>query len=103
MPGFDVVADEVGLYEQIAQCDLIITGEGYLDNESFDGKVVGGVQQLAQQFNKPVVVICGGADVDAQQRIDSFSLIQHFGESESFSQPLMCIEKAAAAIVARFN
>ena len=103
VPGFDVVADEVGLHEQIAQCDLIITGEGYLDNESFDGKVVGGVQQLAQQFNKPVVVICGGADVDAQQRIDSFSLIENFGESESFSQPLMCIEKAAAAIVARFN
>ena len=102
VPGFDVVADEVGLHEQIAQCDLIITGEGYLDNESFDGKVVGGVQQLAQQFNKPVVVICGGADVDAQQRIDSFSLIQNFGESESFSQPLMCIEKAATAIVARF-
>lgn len=103
VPGFDVVADEVGLHEQIAQCDLIITGEGYLDNESFDGKVVGGVQQLAQQFNKPVVVICGGADVDAQQRIESFSLIQNFGESESFTQPLMCIEKAAAAIVARFN
>ena len=102
VPGFDVVADEVGLHEQIAQCDLIITGEGYLDNESFDGKVVGGVQQLAQQFNKPVVVICGGAEVDAQQRIDSFSLIQNFGESKSFSQPLMCVEKAAAAIVARF-
>ena len=102
VPGFDVVADEVGLHEQVAQCDLIITGEGYLDNESFDGKVVGGVQQLAQQFNKPVVVICGGADVDAQQRIDSFSLLQNFGESESFSQPLLCIEKAAAAIVARF-
>ena len=103
VPGFDVVADEVGLHEQIAQCDLIITGEGYLDSESFDGKVVGGVQQLAQQFNKPVVVICGGADVDAQQRIDSFSLIANFGEADSFSQPLMCIEKAATAIVARFN
>ena len=102
VPGFDVVADEVGLHEQVVQCDLIITGEGYLDNESFDGKVVGGVQQLAQQFNKPVVVICGGADVDAQQRIESFGLIENFGESESFSQPLMCIEKAATAIVARF-
>jgi glycerate kinase len=102
VPGFDVVADEVGLNEQIAQCDLIITGEGYLDNESFDGKVVGGVQQLEQQFNKPVVVICGGADVDAQQRIDSFSLIENFGETEAFSQPLMCIEKAAAEILARF-
>jgi glycerate kinase len=102
VPGFDVVADEVGLHEHIAQCDLVITGEGYLDNESFDGKVVGGVQQLAQQFNKPVVVICGGADVNAQQRIESFSLIENFGEAEAFAQPLMCVEKAASAIIARF-
>jgi glycerate kinase len=102
VPGFDVVADEVGLHELVAQCDLIITGEGYLDSESFDGKVVGGVQQLAQQFNKPVVVICGGADLDAQQRIESFSLIENFGETEAFSQPLMCVEKASSAIVARF-
>jgi glycerate kinase len=90
------------LHEHIAQCDLVITGEGYLDNESFDGKVVGGVQQLAQQFNKPVVVICGGADVNAQQRIESFSLIENFGEAEAFAQPLMCVEKAASAIIARF-
>jgi glycerate kinase len=102
VPGFDVVADEVGLHEHIAQCDLVITGEGYLDNESFDGKVVGGVQQLAQQFNKPVVVICGGADVNAQQRIESFSLMENFGEAEAFTQPLMCVEKAASAIIARF-
>ncbi len=103
IPGFDVVADEVGLHEQVAQCDLVITGEGYLDMESFDGKVVGGVQHLAQQFNKPVVVICGGADSSAQERIDSFSLIANFGEQEAFAQPLMCIEKAAATIIRRFN
>lgn len=103
VPGFDVVADEVGLHEQVAQCDLVITGEGYLDNESFDGKVVGGVQQLAQQFNKPVVVICGGADSDTEERINSFSLIANFGVQEAFAQPLMCIEKAAATIIRRFN
>jgi glycerate kinase len=102
IPGFDVVADEVGLHEQVAQCDLVITGEGYLDMESFDGKVVGGVQQLALQFNKPVVVICGGADSGAQERIESFSLISHFGEQEAFAQPLMCIEKAATTIIRRF-
>ena len=28
---------------------------------------------------------------------------ENFGEPEAFSQPLMCIEKAASTIVARFN
>ena len=41
--GFDVVADEVELYDRIEGADLVITGEGFLDAESFDGKVVGGV------------------------------------------------------------
>lgn len=103
VPGFDVVADEVGLYELIAQCDLVITGEGYLDIESFDGKVVGGVQQLAQQLNKPVVVICGDADADAQSRIDTFSLVANYGEKEAFTQPLTCIEKATTSILQRFS
>ena len=45
--GFDVVADELDLDERIEDADLVVTGEGFLDDESFDGKVVGGVVALA--------------------------------------------------------
>ena len=79
VPGFDIVADEVGLHELIASSDYVITGEGYLDNESFEGKVVGGVQRLAQQFGKPVSVICGDADAEVRQRIDAVTLIEMYG------------------------
>ena len=41
--GFSLVADEVGLDEHVAGADLVVTGEGFLDAESFEGKVVGGV------------------------------------------------------------
>ena len=47
VPGFELVADELDLYDAIAAADLVITGEGYLDEQSFEGKVVGGVQALA--------------------------------------------------------
>ena len=76
VPGFDIVADEVGLHELISSSDYVITGEGYLDNESFEGKVVGGVQRLAQQFGKPVSVICGDADAEVRGRIDAVALIE---------------------------
>ena len=99
VPGFDIVADEVGLHELIASCDYVITGEGYLDNESFEGKVVGGVQRLAQQFGKPVSVICGDADAEVRQRIDAVTLIEMYGERQAFDQTLTSIESAARELL----
>ena len=57
--GFDLVADEVELYDAIEEADLVITGEGFLDAESFDGKVVGGVAELAAQLGVPVLAVAG--------------------------------------------
>ena len=42
-PGFDVVAEAVGLEAALEGADLAITGEGKLDASSLEGKVVGGV------------------------------------------------------------
>ena len=51
--GFDVVADEVELGDRIEGADLVITGEGFVDEESFAGKVVGGVVELAAAADVP--------------------------------------------------
>ena len=59
LPGFDLVADEVDLHDHIAAADLVITGEGYLDEQSFDGKVIGGVQALCAEAGKPVAAVVG--------------------------------------------
>ncbi len=53
VPGFELVADEVGLAERIEGADLVVTGEGFLDEQSFDGKVVGGVAELAAEVDVP--------------------------------------------------
>lgn len=103
VPGFDVVADEVGLHELVASHDLIITGEGYMDDESFDGKVVGEVHALAKQAGKPVVVICGGAKESARKRVRAQVLVNEFGESEAFNQTLTCIERAATSVLEEFS
>ena len=46
--GFDLVAEHVELEERVAAADVVVTGEGYLDAQSLDGKVVGGVCELAR-------------------------------------------------------
>jgi len=103
VPGFNIVADEVGLYEQIKSVDLVITGEGFMDSESFDGKVVGGVVEIATELNKPVVAICGDIHEAVRSRVDSVSLIDLFGEQQAFAQPLHCIEQATLQILKRLT
>ncbi len=102
VPGFDLVADEVGLHELIAAADLVITGEGFMDEESFDGKAVGGVREIADELNTPVIAICGDIDESVRSRMEAVSLIDLFGEQQAFAQPLHCIEQAAMQILTRF-
>jgi glycerate kinase len=59
--GFEVVADYIGLKDAIAKADVIITGEGRLDEQSLEGKAPAGVARLAREAGKRVFAIAGGA------------------------------------------
>jgi glycerate kinase len=95
--GFDLVADEVGLDDVLEHADLVITGEGFLDEQSFDGKVVGGVVERAAALGVPVLVIAGEVYDDAADRVDAVSLVQRFGEARAKGDPLACIEEVVNA------
>ncbi len=97
--GFDLVADEVGLHDAIEGADLVITGEGHLDTQSFDGKVVGGVAAIAAEHGVPVVVICGVADDDVADRLLTHQLVTIVGEDEAFSRPIASITKVARDVI----
>lgn len=58
VPGARMVADAVGLREALAGTDIVLTGEGSLDSQSLDGKVVAAVKEQAPQ-GAAVVVIAG--------------------------------------------
>ncbi len=83
VPGFEVVADAVALDEQIEAVSLVLTGEGQLDATSAEGKVVGGITELAAEFDKPVLAVVGRVDGEADSRIDVWSLVDHVGEKRS--------------------
>ncbi|MFP3907873.1 MAG: glycerate kinase [Acidimicrobiales bacterium] len=95
VPGFDLVADEVALDEHIEGADLVITGEGFLDEQSFDGKVVGGVAQMAASFGVPVLAVVGavydGVDAELGDGLEVVSLEDRFGHERSMADPLGCI------------
>jgi glycerate kinase len=94
--GFDLVADELDLADRIEEVDLVVTGEGFVDAQSFEGKVVGGVIGLAAAANVPVIVVAGEVFDDAAVSVPVVSLVERFGREQALHDAARCIEEAVA-------
>ena len=103
VPGFDLVAEEVELDVLLTDVDVVITGEGFMDSESFAGKVVGSMAELASEWKIQIAAICGEIHPDVRSLIKSVSLVETFGRDEAFARPLHCIEHAALKILRDLN
>ena len=103
MPGFDIVAEETGFDEAIKNHDLVITGEGLLDDTSFDGKVVGSVADYAEEHGTKMLTVVGDIDeyLDASlvARVNAHSLTAEFGRDESMQRTMHCIEETVTRIL----
>ena len=66
--GFDMVSAQLGLEGRVAAADLVITGEGRLDEQSLQGKGPVGVARLARHLGKKVVGVAGSIDGSAALR-----------------------------------
>src|SRR5205823_9089402 len=65
-PGFDVVAEAVGLESKMKSVDLVIAGEGSLDRQTLEGKTPAGVARMARKLGKKVFAIAGRFDGDGR-------------------------------------
>ena len=74
--GIQIVLRELKLEQDIAQADLVITGEGRLDEQTAMGKAPIGVARLAKKYGKPVIGFGGsvtdGARACNQNGIDAY-------------------------------
>jgi len=62
--GAGVIAAHTGMADQIATVDVIVTGEGRLDDQSLHGKVVGALAAAARSSKVPVLVLAGQVGLD---------------------------------------
>lgn len=76
VPGIELVIGETGLERHIKDADLVVTGEGRLDGQSYMGKAPIGVAKLAKKYGKPVIAFSGCVTDDAvlcnEHGIDAF-------------------------------
>ncbi len=102
VPGIDFVWEESSI--DLTGIDLVITGEGSLDWQSMEGKVISGVARRAQQRGLPVVAIAGRVVITPRERVDmgldaAYSVSEMFGEARSLSEPAEALADAAARLV----
>lgn len=64
--GISLVMNAIDLEKYISDADIVITGEGRLDGQSYMGKAPVGVAQLAKKHNKPVIAFSGCVTDDAK-------------------------------------
>jgi glycerate 2-kinase len=82
--GIDLVRSAIGLDEELARADLVITGEGSFDEQSLHGKVIDGIAGAARERGVRCVVLAGQITVTPQQWesvgvTDALSLAQAYG------------------------
>ena len=65
--GIKFLMDFIGLEKLVEQSDLIISGEGKMDEQTLSGKVIKGLADLSLKHRKPLVVIVGRNELTAEK------------------------------------
>ncbi|WP_038125780.1 glycerate kinase [Thiomicrospira pelophila] len=77
--GFELLANTIGLNRTFEQgLDLVITGEGRMDEQTRNGKLPMKLAEMSQSYNVPILGICGQLNVSTEQMpefIGLFSLV----------------------------
>lgn len=63
-PGAQIILEMNRFEELLKRADLVITGEGCLDEQSLQGKVISAVSEHAKAGNVPVVAVVGNTEGD---------------------------------------
>jgi glycerate kinase len=93
-PGVEVVLEFVGLAEQLAGADLVVTGEGSLDEQSLGGKTPLGVLETARTAGVPAVAVCGRTTLEPRVLREA-GFLRTYALTELEPDPRTCMREAA--------
>jgi glycerate kinase len=103
VPGFEAIAEAVGLETAFEGADLVCTGEGKLDASSLEGKVVGGVLAWADDLEVDATAVIAGQVTDEartalaeREHTQVLALTDRaYQQSEAFTRAALLVEEAA--------
>jgi glycerate kinase len=100
LPGASVVADAIGLDPAISESDLVLTGEGRLDQQTAAGKAPMEVARRSARLSVPCIAVAGEVRSDPGGFHRSISLADLAGPGEDPRRmPRRLLRRAGAQIV----
>jgi glycerate kinase len=105
VPGFRLFAGITGLESRLSNLDVIVTGEGKLDQSSFMGKGSGEIARLAKRHRLPCICIAGV--VESHLNMSPFfqrvlGLTELFPKTKTCGEPSVCLKHATALVAAEY-
>jgi glycerate kinase len=102
-PGFDLVAEAVGLPAKMEDADVVVTAEGRWDSQSERGKAPAGVLRMAREARKRSALVAGQMEEGARPDADVvYSLAERAGLDEAMARPRELLEEAGVEVGRRF-
>jgi len=92
--GIDVVLEFTGLRERLIGADLVVTGEGSIDEQSLGGKTPVGVAIAAAEVGVPVVAVCGRTTLD-DDRLRAAGFVRAYALAAREPDPEVSMRDAA--------
>jgi glycerate kinase len=100
-PGFDLFARQVGLERRLRRADLVLTGEGALDNSTLMGKGVGRVAQRCRELAIPCIGLSGELTLSRANRsifTGAYALTQLTDSAQACARAGFWLEKLAERV-----
>jgi glycerate 2-kinase len=86
-PGTEIIIEATGLERKMKGADLVITGEGAMDSQTFSGKSSYGVAILAKNLGIPIITINGSKNFNISD-IDKGKLKLFSGNFSTVNKPM---------------
>lgn len=85
VPGAEFVLSKLELETHIKWADIVITGEGKIDSQTFNNKAPFAVAKMAKQFKKPVYAFAGIAETVSSEFFDGIFSISAKTENVEYA------------------
>jgi glycerate kinase len=96
-PGFEVVAELLGLEARLGDADVAVTGEGNYDKQTEFGKAPAGLLEMAGRAGCRTVLVAGRIERGVEPSADLvYSLVDRAGEEDAMSRTRELVMEAAS-------
>jgi glycerate kinase len=103
--GVDYLIETIALEKELAEADVLVTGEGRLDESTFQGKVIARLIEIARKHGTKVYAVCGEAALPIKELnamgVDRLSTLVDFAPDKQMAlqQPADYLPMAVSKIM----